>query len=547
MEELIQQFKLPTYIKGKSFSEASTMIMKKFEERKDPASKRTMDELMGRLKEAQEFVKQQSEPQQPQQQEVIQQEPIQNQQQVDPMQQQGKLGVQGLQPQPMNQAKYGGILGNIKNNSVQNNENNKYENGGLLNLLNQNGLQDLMGSQQTSQIPEQLNQDDENDTSNVVGAISGVANTGMDFVNKAQGNNISTDSAKEGISGTLKGASAGAALGPLGAIGGGLIGGITSLIGSKKAKEEELGQKRDLIQGARSKSLNTFDMGGKIMSSNKYVSGGLLKPLNPIETPQGVQYSNLESQQPLQGGYPNQVVNENNGILGKIGRGIGSGLSKTGEFLKNKSDILRYAPTALSALQALKTKPAEYESKDRLNSRYKPQQVDEAALQNLTREGFNSSAEALAGASGGSTSALRSNILGANLNRTKALSDAYLKSSDINRGENRAAQQFNLGVDKTNLQQSNLEQDINARNKGAYETQKSKGIASIGKDLGAIGKEGKYGKLIEKLTGYNQKGEYLLKPTFNKLDDAFDHYSKKLGEGKTFTYKGKKYSTNKKK
>ena len=41
------------------------------------------------------------------------------------------------------------------------------------------------------------------------------------------------------------------------------------------------------------------------------------------------------------------------------------------------------------------------------------------------------------------------------LNKTKALSDAYSKIADVNRNEDTKAQQFNLGVDQFNIGQSN--------------------------------------------------------------------------------------------
>ena len=60
MQELTDQFNLPKYTKGKSFADASSMIMDKFRERKDPESKRTMTEMLDRLRQAQEFVKEQN-------------------------------------------------------------------------------------------------------------------------------------------------------------------------------------------------------------------------------------------------------------------------------------------------------------------------------------------------------------------------------------------------------------------------------------------------------------------------------------------------------
>ena len=194
--------------------------------------------------------------------------------------------------------------------------------------------------------------------------------------------------------------------------------------------------------------------------------------------------------------------------LKTAGKNVGTAASKTGQFLNdNKGDILRYVPTAVNAFQLATLPKAEVESLNRLDNRYKPGYVDEAALQNTARENYNMTSQALTGASGGSTSALRSNILGAGLNRNKAISDAYLKADNINRGEDAKAQQFNLGVDRVNLQQSNSEKDINVRNRAARANEKSKFLTGIGTNLGEIGEDEKYKDIIEKVSGYDQDGK----------------------------------------
>jgi len=55
--DIMSKFNLPKYVKGKSFSEASAIIAKKFEDRSDPESVATLNDLQGRLQQAQEFVK----------------------------------------------------------------------------------------------------------------------------------------------------------------------------------------------------------------------------------------------------------------------------------------------------------------------------------------------------------------------------------------------------------------------------------------------------------------------------------------------------------
>ena len=59
--KLIEQFKLPKYIKGKSFSKASQAIEGKFKGRNDKASLDTKQALIERLRAAQEHIKMQME------------------------------------------------------------------------------------------------------------------------------------------------------------------------------------------------------------------------------------------------------------------------------------------------------------------------------------------------------------------------------------------------------------------------------------------------------------------------------------------------------
>ncbi len=176
------------------------------------------------------------------------------------------------------------------------------------------------------------------------------------------------------------------------------------------------------------------------------------------------------------------------------------------------AELLRYAPAVSNLFQYLNTKKKgpEVESLDRLDNRYKPNYVDEQALQNRVINEYGNTADALANASRGSLGNLRSNLLGAQLNKTKALSDAYLKADQINNAEKSKAQEFNLNVDRTNLNQSNLEKDINAKNRGVYESNKSRLLAQLSNDIGNIGLEEMRKKYPEKMGFmYDSKGNYI--------------------------------------
>ena len=173
----------------------------------------------------------------------------------------------------------------------------------------------------------------------------------------------------------------------------------------------------------------------------------------------------------------------------------------------------------MNAYQLAKMGKPEVETLDRLGNKYNPQYMDEKALTNQINAETNYTANALANASNGSLGSLSNNILGMQLNKTKALSDAYSKVADVNRNEDKTAQEFNLGVDQVNLNQSNNEKDINAKNRGAFKTERSKLLGQIGDDLGNIGKETVYKKLAGEAFGYSYDGEYLLKPDGTKVSE----------------------------
>jgi len=458
MEDITTQFNLPKYTKGKSFADASSMIMDKFKERKDPESKRTMTEMLDRLRQAQEFVKEQNKTPEERQQEQMQMEQQaqmqaeQSQQQVDPQMQQQ---VPQEQPQQTQFAE-GGLM-----NYISKNKSNDYANGGFIDdktqrdeLMNQaiGGAQDTVAS-----------------AFGPVGAlVRGTQKLGEGFGNAIGGD---AGAVVSGIFNPTKGT-----LGvmtdkdsTLGQKALSMLPGVGNVINNSLIEKRKLESERNKTQLNRNQSLNTFAEGGKITDTNQYALGDWLKT---------------------------------------AGKNVGTAATKTGQFLnENKGDILRYAPTAINAFQLAKLPKAEVESLNRLDNRFKPNYVDEAALQNISRENYNMSNQALTGASGGSTSALRSNILGAGLNRNKALSSAYLKADDINRGQDDRAQQFNMNVDRTNLQQSNSEKDINARNRAARDNEKSKLLSGIGTDIGEIGKEEKYKDIIEKISGYDKDGK----------------------------------------
>lgn len=193
--------------------------------------------------------------------------------------------------------------------------------------------------------------------------------------------------------------------------------------------------------------------------------------------------------------------------------------NKVGSTINNNlGNLARYAPIATNAFQLSQLKKPQGERLDRLSNRYKPEYVDEVALQNIANNSMNNAVSSI-GQSGASQGQIRSSILGSQLQRTNAVSDAYNQASSQNRATNDRAQQFNSSIDQVNLQQSNSEKDINARDQAAYRNEKSKYISAIGNDIGDVGKEQIEKKIIAKTTGYKWDGEYVKSPDGNVVTD----------------------------
>ena len=202
-----------------------------------------------------------------------------------------------------------------------------------------------------------------------------------------------------------------------------------------------------------------------------------------------------------------------------FGRQVWEGTKDTGKFInKNAGNIARYAPIAANALQLAQLKKPQGERLDRLDNRYRPEYVDEAALQNIANQTMNNSINAV-GQSGASQGQLRSSIIGSQLQRNKAISDAYMNAAAQNRATNDRAQTFNLGVDQVNLQQSNTEKENYARDQAAYRNAKREYITGIGEGIGDIGKEQVQKKIIAKTTGYRWDGTYVKDTTGNIVTD----------------------------
>jgi len=333
--------------------------------------------------------------------------------------------------------------------------------------------------------------------------------------------------------GTIGGTAIG---GPIGGAIGGMVGDFAgSFVGKRRMQREAEQLSRDNAIASNSVYTSDFKYGGKM---NNYAVGG---PLQPSSIPDPNYIPNLNGRQlPLDNNYINQqnllstentlptydVQTPTDTFSNNIQYPKGS-LKPAVDWLGNNyGDIMRYAPVAANALQLANLKKPGYENLNRLNNHYQQQYVDERSLQNIAGNELDNVSNSLAGVTNGSSGALRSNLLGASLNRGKTLSDSYLNANAQNRQQNQVAQQFNLNVDQTNLQQSNQELDINDRNQASYRNAKSKLIAQLGSDIGEIGKEQVLKKIATTMYGYRSDGSYFIKPDGTKISK--DEFKKEV-------------------
>tara|TARA_R110000772_G_scaffold54130_1_gene123507 strand:+ start:16760 stop:18961 length:2202 start_codon:yes stop_codon:yes gene_type:complete len=254
---------------------------------------------------------------------------------------------------------------------------------------------------------------------------------------------------------------------------------------------------------------NDYSKGGPLSTLNPYGAIGAdgqemrqyVSPVNSLQ-PQGLQSQGLQTQeqltQPLTGTKYKKPFNETG-----AGQGLKTGLDFLG---KNGGNIMQYAPIVGNLTDRVDR--AKDPRREQINKRYNPDMVDEAQLQKIVENQYGNLSNSLRSASGGSGASLRANLLGASTNKNKALSDAYLKADGVNRQENRIKQQFDLGVDRLNLNQSNLDETDKQMNEGAFQTAKSAKRAALFEDLGKIGKEEVDKKLVKEMFGYSWDGKY---------------------------------------
>ena len=195
--------------------------------------------------------------------------------------------------------------------------------------------------------------------------------------------------------------------------------------------------------------------------------------------------------------------------LNKTGKKDNGFISDAGKWIKdNGASLLRYSPVGMNVAQLMSMKKPEEESTDRYLQKYQRNHIDERSFLNQANNEYNNVANALKSTNMGPGS-LRSNLLMLHKQKQEGLSGNMFKAEQMKQQENQLAQQFDFQVGRTNMQQSNIQKDWNARNRAAYENNKSRLLGQIGTDLGNIGLEELRKKYPERMgLYYNWMGNY---------------------------------------
>lgn len=187
-----------------------------------------------------------------------------------------------------------------------------------------------------------------------------------------------------------------------------------------------------------------------------------------------------------------------------VGDKVGKGIKE------NYPHALRLAPVAMNVAELARLKRKGYDKVNPIlnDTRFKPEYIDEKSALNLANSEMNNTINSIS-QMGGSEGANRNAVLAASLNRGKQLSQSMIDAQGRNIATNQFGQQFNNQNTEANIQRRAIAEDLTARNKGAYETNRSKLVGQLGTDIGSIGKEEVFKDIAENMTGYDWLGNYL--------------------------------------
>ena len=362
----------------------------------------------------------------------------------------------------------------------------------------------------------------------IAGMASGVMSIGQDIFGKTgidtSGATAAPDVQTRGgsaLGGAMKGLQAGAATGnPFIMAGGAIVGGIGGLL--KGGKENRAAEKAELNHDgmlSMKAGPSTFKNGGLL--DTLYPTGGYQeKPVNEL-IPTGVtgfgdfNYYNTGNKLIDSVNVKSDLSNLNKNVVNpnSINSYIEDKNTKSNNFATNAdkfvgkygNDALRLLPIARNLFK--KGPKAETTTFNKLDNRYKPHYMDEAALINQVNNQTRGTNLGLTEASGGDQGGLRANLLQSHINSLKGTSNAFFTADQQNAAQDQFGQSFNKDTDIRNQQITTAETIANEQNRAVAQAQKDAMRNAGVEDLGLYGKENKLGKILSKTTGYTPDGE----------------------------------------
>ena len=494
--DIMSKFNLPTYVKGKSFSEASAIIAKRFEDRNSPEDVATLNELQGRLQQAQEFVKSEQEARTKRQHQM-----------PDGSMMDGASHQEGASAEAQAPGLNEGVVPSGAEAPA-----NAFFMGGLTDATNGLDPNAIPGTEAATSGAEGI----AGGAMAAMGALKGASALASQLTAHKNIDTSGASAAPEtpsvggsAASGAMSGAQIGGAIVPglghaIGAVGGGIMG----LIGGKSQQKAADEARTNFSFGEQNKATNSYFTGGQQDQLGDDVDFDGRRTGAPYaNAPKATSLLDMLGMNDKSIGIDPNMSNEYTPSLDLPEASAPK--TTTEESVFNPTELLRYAPAAMNLGQLAGLKKPEGIALDKLTDRYNPQRVDERGLQNAAQNAANINKDAILSSSGGSGSSARAALLGSERNASRNLSDAYQSATGENRQDNRKGQEFNANINKTNLNQSNQETNLNLEQQAAYQTNKSKLLSQIGNDLGGVGKE-ELLKRYPELMGmnYNWKGKH---------------------------------------
>lgn len=172
------------------------------------------------------------------------------------------------------------------------------------------------------------------------------------------------------------------------------------------------------------------------------------------------------------------------------------------------NNLLRHMTPLGNALQLGSLQEPQMGNLNQDLTRARRDYIDENTMARNIRNQGNTLNRSIQG-SGMTEGARRASMLASGLNTQEALGNAFIQAQQANRQVDQVADQLDAQTRQSNQRNRMLADENYARDKGAYNTEKSKLTAQMFTDIGNIGLEGSRTNKIEKITGYTVNGDYI--------------------------------------